>query len=80
MKGLCNYTTMAYDTSIADFEESANYMKQAIEKQKEREQTPEVQQTIDDLTKMREDILNKIEEVKETKQLVNDSMEIMNFY
>lgn len=63
---------MAYDTSIADFEESANYMNQAIEAQRAREQTSEVKKTIDDLTIMREDILNKIVEVQETKQLVSD--------
>ncbi|XP_055309154.1 protein NASP homolog isoform X2 [Sitodiplosis mosellana] len=72
--GLCNYTTMAYDTSIADFEQSANYMKQAIEAQTAREQTPEVKQTIDDLSKMREDILNKIAEVEETKQLLKSNL------
>lgn len=65
---------MAYDTSIIDFEQSANYMKQAIEIQKAKDQTAEVQQTIDDLSKMREDILNKIAEVEETKELLKSNM------
>lgn len=69
---------MAYDTSIADFEQSAKYMEQAIEAQKAREQTSEVQQTIDDLSTMREDILNKIAEVRDTKQLVNYSVKKFN--
>lgn len=69
--GLCHYTAMSYDTSIADFRQSADYMQQAIEVQKAREQTPEIKQTIEDLTTMREDILNKIGEVEETKQLVS---------
>lgn len=54
---------MAFDSSIADFNQSADYINQAIEAQRSRDQTPEIQQTIDDLTKMREDILNKIAEV-----------------
>lgn len=69
--GLCHYTAMAYDTSIADFRKSAEYMQQAIDAQKATEQTAKVQQTIEDLTTMREDILNKIAEVEETKQLVS---------
>lgn len=64
---------MAYDTSIADFEQSANYMLQAIEAQKAREHSADVQQTIEDLSKMREDILNKIAEVEETKQLLKSN-------
>lgn len=62
---------MEYDSSIADFEQSANFMNQAIEVEKAKEQTPQTKQTIEDLTNMREDILNKIIEVQETKQLVN---------
>lgn len=62
---------MSYDQSIADFQMSADYMKQAIEAQKELEQTPQVEQTIDDLSTMRDDILNKIVDVKESKQMVN---------
>lgn len=62
---------MSYDTSIADFQKSADLMQQAIDALKAREQTSDVQQTIEDLTKMREDILNKIAEVEETKQLVS---------
>lgn len=69
--GLCHYTNMAYDASIADFQQSAEYIHQAIEAKKACDQTPEVQQTIDDLTKVREDILNKIADVKETKQMVS---------
>lgn len=68
--GLCHYSAMSYDQSIADFQQSADYMKQAIEAQKELPQTAQVEQTIDDLTKMREDILNKIADVQESKQLV----------
>lgn len=66
---------MAYDDSIADFEKSAYYLNQAIEAQKALEQTPDVEKTIDDLKTMREDILNKIAEVQETKQMVSDSAE-----
>lgn len=66
---------MAYDDSIADFEKSAYYLNQAIEAQKALEQTPDVEKTIDDLKTMREDILNKIAEVQETKQMVNDYSE-----
>lgn len=69
--GLCHYSTHAYDKSIADFKQSADYMQQAIEIQKTKEQTPEVKQAIEDLTKMREDINNKIIDVEETKQLVS---------
>lgn len=69
--GLCHYSAMSYDQSIADFQMSADYMKQAIEAQKELEQTPQVEQTIDDLSTMRDDILNKIVDVKESKQMVN---------
>lgn len=68
--GLCYYTTMSYDKSMEDFQKSADYMQQVIEAQKAREETPEIKQTIDDLTTMREDIINKIAEVQETKQLV----------
>lgn len=55
---------------MEDFQKSADYMQQVIEAQKAREETPEIKQTIDDLTTMREDIINKIAEVQETKQLV----------
>lgn len=68
--GLCHYTAMAYDESMNDFQQSADYMQQAIEIQKTREQTSEVKKTIDDLTNLKEDILNKIAEVQETKELV----------
>lgn len=78
--GLCHYTNMSYDTSIADFQKSAEFMQQAIDAQKAREQTADVKQTIEDLTKMREDILNKIAEVEETKQLVgfHDDFHMVN--
>lgn len=69
--GLCHYSHMSYDQSIADFQKSAEYMKEAIEAQKKLEQTTQVEQTIDDLTKMREDILVKIADVQESKQLVS---------
>ncbi|XP_031637897.1 histone-binding protein N1/N2-like [Contarinia nasturtii] len=72
--GLCNYTSADFEASIADFEGSANYMNQAIEALKEKEQTPEIQKTIDDLSTMREDILNKIAEVQETKQLLRNNL------
>lgn len=62
---------MAYDDAIVDFETSARYMNQVIETEKTKEQTPEIQKTIEDLTSMREDIINKIVEVQETKQLVS---------
>lgn len=68
--GLCHYAAMAYDASIADLQKSADYMQQAIEAQKKLEQTPAVEQLIDDLTKTREDIIIKMADVKETKQLV----------
>lgn len=68
--GLCHYTAMNYDQSIADLQKSADYMQQAIEAQKKLEQTPAVVQLIDDLTKTREDINVKIADVQETKQLV----------
>lgn len=61
---------MAYDTSMADFQLSADYIQKAIEALGPQEQTEEMKQTIDDLVKMREDILNKIIEVQETKELV----------
>lgn len=69
--GLCYYSTMNYDKAIEEFQKSADYMKKAIELQKTYEQTPQIEQTIDDLTKMREDILNKIADVQESKQLVS---------
>lgn len=68
--GLCHYTASAYDESMADFQQSADYMAEAINAQKAREQSADVLQTIEDLTKMREDILIKIADVKETKELV----------
>lgn len=55
---------------MADFQQSADYMAEAINAQKDREQSADVLQTIEDLTKMREDILIKIADVKETKELV----------
>lgn len=61
---------MAYDKSMTDFQQSADYIQQAIEIQKGREQTSETKKTIDDLTQLKEDILNKIAEVQETKELV----------
>lgn len=70
--GLCQYTAANYDASIADLQKSADYMQQAIEAQKKLEQTPAVEQLIDDLTKTREDIIVKMADVQETKQLVND--------
>lgn len=69
--GLCHYTAMNYDQSIADLQKSADYMQQAIEAQKKLEQKPAIEQLIDDLTKMREDINVKIADVQETKQLVS---------
>lgn len=62
---------MNYDASIADLQKSADYIHQAIEAQKRLEQTPAVEQLIDDLTKMREDIIIKMADVQETKQLVS---------
>lgn len=69
--GLCHYTAGNYDQSIEDLQKSADYMQQSIEAQKKLEQTPAVEQLIDDLTKTREDIMVKIADVQETKQLVN---------
>lgn len=69
--GLCHYAAANYDASIADLQKSADYMQKAIEAQKKLEQTPAVQQLIDDLTKTREDIIVKMADVQETKQLVN---------
>lgn len=71
--GLCNYTTLAYDASVADFQLSADFMTEAINTQKSQEQTPEIIQTIEDLTKMREDILTKIADVQETKDMVDNT-------
>lgn len=68
--GLCHYTSMAYDKSIVDFQLSADYIQQAIDAKKKEESTPAIQQTIEDLANMREDIINKIAEVEETKQMV----------
>lgn len=68
--GLCHYSAMNYEASIADLQKSADYIHQAIEAQKKLEQTPQIEQLIDDLTKTREDIIIKMADVQETKQLV----------
>lgn len=62
---------MNYDKAIDEFKKSADHMGKAIEQQKTYEQTPQIEQTIEDLTKMREDIRNKIADVQESKQLVS---------
>lgn len=61
---------MAYDESITDFQQSADYMQNHIQSLLATEQTPEIEKTIEDLFKVKEDILNKIVEVQETKDLV----------
>lgn len=68
--GLCHYAAMAYDESIADLQKSADYMQKSIDSQKQLEPSPAVEQLIDDLTKTREDIIIKMADVQETKQLV----------
>lgn len=72
--GLCHYTAMAYDESMTDFQQSADCMQQAIDIQKARERSPEIEKTIEDLSKLKTDILNKIAEVQETKELVNNCL------
>ena len=59
--GFCNYMVKNYDASIADFQQSADYIQQAIEAKKK---------LIDDLTKIRENIINKIAEVQKAKKMV----------
>lgn len=68
--GLCHYSAANYDASIADLQKAADYIQQLIEVEKKAEQTPTAQQLIDDLTKTRDDIIVKISDVQETKQLV----------
>lgn len=69
--GLCHYTTMKYDKAIADFQQSANYIKKSIDTQKALDKTPEIEQTIDDLERMHDDILNKITDVQDSKKMVS---------
>lgn len=65
---------------MTDFKLSADFINEAINSQKDKEQTAVVVQTIEDLTKVREDILNKIADVQETKEMVEYSKLIPYFF
>lgn len=73
--GLCHYSAYNFDASIADLQKSVDYIQQAMDAQKKLDQTPTVEQQIDDLTKTREDIIQKIADVQEMKQEVSKKVQ-----
>lgn len=68
--GLCFLLIGKYDESIAALKESSEYLDGVIVSIKEKEQTASTEAAIKDIEETKQEILNKIIEVEETKTQV----------
>lgn len=65
--GLCQSMEKQYDESVKSFQAAADLIADVIAKEKERDEKEKDEEAIADLEEMRQEILNKITEIGETK-------------
>lgn len=71
--GLCYLLEGKYDESMEALTESSEYLNGVIESEKEKEQNEKTEATIKEIEETKQEILNKIVEVREAKEQVNNN-------
>ncbi|XP_055637118.1 protein NASP homolog isoform X2 [Toxorhynchites rutilus septentrionalis] len=66
--GLCHLMLNEFEDSIKSFRDACSELDKVIEKEKAKEQTDETEATVEDLEETKQEILDKITEVEETKK------------